>query len=290
MSLQMSTLQKEFEVKFLNFSEDYFLKLKTHLPEVSILWESVQYSLNSGGKRFRPFLSYLVSLAKKHDSQIKLDEIIPFSLAVEMIHTYSLIHDDLPCMDNDDYRRGQPTNHKVYGEDIALLAGDTLLTLSFSLVAEAYRDRSDCAVKLIQLLTQNAGPLGMIGGQVLDIKSAQGITAIQIKKMHNLKTGALIEASVIGAALICNYNADEISNFSSYGKALGLAFQIKDDILDADDRDQDYKNFVSLIGLEATQKMLTEQSQIAYKACDQLSCYNIQPLRDLIQYNEARTH
>lgn len=277
-------LVNEFE----KYANQYFEKLSERLPEVKILWESVRYSFSSGGKRFRPFIAYLVSQA----FGTSVHKTLPYAFAVEMIHTYSLIHDDLPCMDSDDFRRGQPTNHKVYGEDIALLAGDTLLTESFAVIAQSYEQDPKLVVQLIQLLTKKAGGLGMIGGQVLDMKSTAGITAQQIQLMHKLKTGALIESAVIGSAFISQVAEAELIYVKTYAEKIGLAFQIKDDILDMHDKEQDFKNFVNLIGLTDTQAMLSEVSEQAIQALKKIqtqnSKVNIQLLIDLVQYNLNR--
>jgi len=281
---QQNLLISEFE----KYANQYFAKLSERLPEVKTLWESVRYSFSSGGKRFRPFIACLVSQAFENNIQ----KIIPYAFAVEMIHTYSLIHDDLPCMDNDDFRRGQPTNHKVYGEDIALLAGDTLLTEAFAVIAQSYEQNPKLVVQLILLLTNKAGALGMIGGQVLDMKSTAGITAQQIQLMHKLKTGALIESAVVGSAYISEVPEAELQYIKAYAENIGLAFQIKDDILDMHDKEQDFKNFVNLIGLRDTQAMLSEVSERAIQALkniqNQNSKVNIQLLLDLVQYNLNR--
>lgn len=281
---QQNILINEFE----KYANEYFEKLSERLPEVKTLWESVRYSFSSGGKRFRPFVVYLVSQA--FGSHIH--KVIPYAFAVEMIHTYSLIHDDLPCMDNDDFRRGQPTNHKVFGEDIALLAGDTLLTEAFAAIAYSYEQNPKLVVQLIQLLTNKAGALGMIGGQVLDMKSTAGITAQQIHLMHKLKTGALIESAVVGSAYISQVPETELEFVKAYAEKIGFAFQIKDDVLDMHDKEQDFKNFVNLIGLADTQALLSEVSEQATQALKNIqkqnSKVNIQLLLDLVQYNLNR--
>lgn len=282
MSSDLIQLQSKFTTEFHQYSDNYFKNLSEQRPEVKTLWDSLKYSFDSGGKRFRPFVASLVATAYNQNYK----KIIPYALAVEMIHSYSLIHDDLPCMDNDDFRRGKPTNHKVYGEDIALLAGDAFLTQSFSLLADAYSDQPKLAVQLISLLSKNAGALGMIAGQVMDMKSHSDINLQQLEKMHQLKTGALIEAAVTGSALILE--TDDIKAFTEFGKAIGLAFQIKDDILDANDKAQDYKSFIAILGLEKTKAELQRQSQSALSALEQLKNLNTQALADLVHYNQTR--
>jgi len=276
--------QNHFTGHFQKYSEKYFSNLYSKRPEIKILWDSLKYSFESGGKRFRPFLCYLVATTYKQNP----DKILPYALAVEMIHTYSLIHDDLPCMDNDDYRRGQPTNHKVFGEDIALLAGDAFLTEAFALIVNEYQSEPDLALKLIQILSFKAGSLGMIGGQVLDMKSQANMSFEQVRLMHQLKTGALIEAAVLGSAHICDATQDEVEYLSLYGQSIGLAFQIKDDILDADDKDQDFKSFVTLLGLEKTNLELRTQSNTAQESLQKIKDKNVVLLKQLITYNYNR--
>jgi len=285
---KLKEIQISFCEEFDKYSEQYFYPLSNQLPEVKVLFNSIQYSLNSGGKRFRPFVSHLVAQAYN----IEKTQIYPYALAIEMIHTYSLIHDDLPCMDNDDFRRGQPTNHKLFGEDMALLAGDSLLTESFAVIAREYENQPALAVKLIRLLTYKAGMLGMIGGQVLDMKSEPGITKDQMLLMHKLKTGALIESAVVGAAHISKVSDQEFKYLQTYGENIGLAFQLKDDILDMNDKQQDHKNFVSLIGITETQNMLNTVSVLAQECLINIQKCNAQVnvcnLLDLIEYNIKR--
>lgn len=283
MTTELMQLQAQFITEFDQYAANSLNQLSQKLPEVNVLWDSLRYSFESGGKRFRPFLTSLVVKAYS-----KPQNYLPFAMATEMIHTYSLIHDDLPCMDNDDFRRGKPTNHKVYGEDIALLAGDALQTQSLSLLASEYAEQPKLAVRLIQILSAKAGALGMIGGQVLDMKSKSDITLAQVELMHRLKTGALIEASVMGGAVICKANDFEIEAFQKFASSIGLAFQIKDDILDANDKDQDFKSYISLIGLEQTKAELQKQVDISNKALQDLEHLNIKPLKDLILYNQNR--
>lgn len=224
------------------------------------LKDSIRYSLTNGGKRFRPTLSLLTCdlLGKS------VERALPFSLAVEMIHTYSLIHDDLPCMDNDDFRRGQPTNHKVFGEATALLAGDALLTESIGHILEKHQDQPALASELVRILIQAAGWQGMISGQMLDIFADQTIDLATLQKMHELKTGAMIRVSVVGAALICGAQSEQLRHLENFGSALGLAFQIADDILDQDEKLQDGRSYVRLLGLHKTRELLKTVSDTAF--------------------------
>lgn len=190
-----------------------------------------KYSLLNGGKRIRPFLTNEVCAMLGGS----VDASMPFAMAVEMIHTYSLIHDDLPCMDDDDMRRGKPSNHKVYGEATALLAGDALLTNSFDIAAGAELVDSDKRLKAISLLSRAAGDAGMIGGQIIDLEGEiRKLSLDELVLLHSLKTGKMIEVSALLGCLAAGYdeNTSEFSSVKAYAQKIGLAFQIIDDILD----------------------------------------------------------
>ncbi|ANU28371.1 polyprenyl synthetase family protein [Planococcus versutus] len=194
------------------------------------LKESMHYSLQAGGKRIRPILL----LAVLHElSDKEHPEALKVAAAIEMIHTYSLIHDDLPSMDDDDLRRGMPTNHKVFGEAVAILAGDALLTYSFGIVARLQEVSSDDKVRLIDLMSVSAGAEGMVGGQVLDIEGEEKqLTLEELEQVHRLKTGALLTYSILAGGILAQASDEEIIALSQFGQHLGLAFQIQDDILD----------------------------------------------------------
>lgn len=193
------------------------------------LKESMDYSLQAGGKRIRPMLL----LAVLHEMGTQHPDAMKVAAAIEMIHTYSLVHDDLPSMDNDDLRRGMPTNHKVYGEAIAILAGDALLTYSFGIIARLEHVSSDDKVRLIDLLSVAAGAEGMVGGQVLDIEGEEKKLSLEeLEQVHRLKTGALLTYSILAGAILGGASAEEMVAFGKFGEHLGLAFQIQDDILD----------------------------------------------------------
>ncbi|AZV56114.1 polyprenyl synthetase family protein [Clostridium sp. AWRP] len=193
------------------------------------VYEAMQYSLDAGGKRIRPLLFLLTYKLYKADCR----EVMDIAAAIEMIHTYSLIHDDLPAMDNDDLRRGKPTNHKVFGEAIAVLAGDGLLNEAMSLMFRHCIGKNDNAIRACSIISESAGVDGMVGGQTVDILSENTKIPIdQLYYMHSKKTGALIKGSIISAAVYSGASKDEIDKLSYYGEKLGLAFQIKDDILD----------------------------------------------------------
>ncbi len=202
--------------------------LSLSIPDA--LKESMHYSLQAGGKRIRPILLLAVLhelSGQEHPDALKV------AAAIEMIHTYSLIHDDLPSMDNDDLRRGMPTNHKVFGEAVAILAGDALLTYSFGIVARLSNVSSDDKVRLIDLMSVSAGAEGMVGGQVLDIEGEEKkLTLEELEQVHRLKTGALLTYSILAGGILAQASNEEIVALSRFGEHIGLAFQIQDDILD----------------------------------------------------------
>ncbi len=238
----------------------------------------MKYSLEAGGKRVRPQLVFEFSrLCGGSD-----DAAAPFACAVEMIHTYSLIHDDLPCMDDDDLRRGKPSNHKVYGEDIALLAGDALLTLAFETLSS---DRAailsgDRACRLAaKTLAAYAGANGMVGGQVIDLKSENTNAPLEVlREMDYKKTACLIKAACELGCIAANADDEQRKAASLYGECIGIAFQIQDDILDRTSTDaelgkpvgSDVENskstYVSLLGIERCRELVDELTQQALEA------------------------
>lgn len=236
------------------------------------LFDSISYSLTAGGKRLRPIFVYEFCRLCGSDWQIAA----PFAAAIEMIHTYSLIHDDLPCMDNDDFRRGKPTNHKVFGEAIAVLAGDALLTDAFS-VATTAQISSDSLAGCIAILSECAGSLGMVGGQVLDILSEEReLTEQEVLDIQSRKTGALIRAACCTGALAGGANEAQLEAASIFASCIGLAFQIRDDILDvigdaqqlgkAVGVDENKNTFVRLYGLEKCEEMVKLYTEKAIEA------------------------
>lgn len=205
------------------------------LPKASInpghLHEAMRYSALSGGKRIRPLLTYAAGQACRADD-IPLDRA---AAAVELVHAYSLIHDDLPAMDNDDLRRGQPTCHKAFGEAEAILAGDALLTLAFRVLSHHLANHLDAdrCLQMISLLSHAAGSRGMVGGQSIDLASVgKQLDIAELEDMHIHKTGALIRASVLLGALCGDSSPEEFESLSHYAQFIGLAFQVQDDILD----------------------------------------------------------
>lgn len=214
-----------------DFLENYLDSIKNKIEQN--LFESMKYSLLSDGKRIRPILTLSVyDLLNKGE---KTDEIYKFAAAVEMIHTYSLIHDDLPCMDNDTTRRGKPCNHIVYGEDMALLAGDALLTQAFEIISTASCEKLNPKniLKSVNFLADSVGSSGMISGQCFDIKlNDKNYGKKELLNIYNLKTSKLITASTIIGAILANRNNNEISAIKKFGENIGIVFQLVDDILD----------------------------------------------------------
>jgi geranylgeranyl diphosphate synthase, type II len=210
---------------------DRFLPRETELPHS--VHKAMRYSIFAGGKRLRPILMLAACQAISGDT----GRAIPAACAMEMIHTYSLIHDDLPAMDDDDFRRGNPTNHKVFGEAIAILAGDALLTEAFKLASDP-RFTDGCEpsglLAVIHEIATCAGSYGMVGGQVVDMESEgrHDIDLATVQYIHTHKTGALIKASVVAGALLGGATGQQLASITRYGEAAGLAFQIADDILD----------------------------------------------------------
>lgn len=245
-----------------------------------IVYEAMQYSTFAGGKRLRPVL--LLATHKLFREDVK--KALPIAAAIEMIHTYSLIHDDLPAMDDDDYRRGKLTNHKVFGEGIAVLAGDGLLNKAYEvLISEIVEAKNPAVVaKAAKIISNAAGVKGMIGGQVADIVSEdQEISSNELDYIHAHKTGALIEAAMVSGAVLAGANTQDIKNIRQVGRNLGLAFQIKDDVLDiigdekqlgkkiGSDEAKEKSTYPKLYGLETCQKMIHELTEDSNKILDE---------------------
>ena len=248
------------------------------------VFEAMNYALTGGGKRIRPVLTVAVCdmLGGNHQDAVKV------AAALECIHTYSLIHDDLPCMDDDDLRRGRPTCHKVFPENIALLAGDGLLNLAFELLSDTsrYETLSDSViVKLIAKVSKASGTRGMIGGQVIDLESEglSNVTEERLRELHRLKTGALILVSAQCGCIcagILDETHDTFKHISEYASKLGLAFQVKDDILDVigeeealgkpigSDAKSEKNTFVTLLGLDGAKEELAQLTREAKEALD----------------------
>ncbi|MEM1282451.1 MAG: polyprenyl synthetase family protein [Chlamydiota bacterium] len=248
------------------------LVAEKELPQDS-LYRAAKYSLMAGGKRLRPILAIATAESFGCEAQLVLNA----ACALELVHTYSLIHDDLPCMDDDDLRRGKPTLHKVYPEAHAILAGDYLLTYAFEVIATDSHLTEEQKVKLITTLSQSAGGLGMIGGQVMDIEAENRQVKIEeLQCIHRNKTGAMITASVIFGGIIAGASEKQLEMLKLYGEDIGLAFQIIDDVLDVTQSEEvlgktagsdilnNKSTYVSLMGLEqahATAQSLLHSSQ-----------------------------
>lgn len=257
----------QFSEKHLNSIDQAMLQGITASTEEKTLKESMSYSVVAGGKRIRP----LLFLATLETLNIKIDaDSYKVAAAIEMIHTYSLIHDDLPGMDNDDLRRGKPTNHIVFGEGMAILAGDALLTEALNLVTTTTYT-SDLKVALLQSILVAAGSGSMIGGQVADIEGEKrSLTLSELESVHQRKTGALIECAVMLATLICEVPSEVKEALKQFSREFGVAFQIKDDLLDVlgdekiigkktgMDAQLQKSTYTSLLGVEGAQQGLAE--------------------------------
>ena len=244
--------------------------------------EAMRYSLNAGGKRIRPILS----IAAAESVGGKESDVRHTACAIEMIHTYSLIHDDLPAMDNDDLRRGQPTSHVQFDEATAILAGDALLTLAFETLssqpAVAHKDTSPAIVlDVIHILATAAGCRGMIDGQMLDILSeGQEITLSELETIHRLKTGARMEASIHAGALLGHGDAAQIEKLRTYGKHIGLAFQVMDDILNVKG---DPSLMGKAVGSDARRGKITYPALIGLKRSEDFASHLVQSGLQAIQ-------
>jgi geranylgeranyl diphosphate synthase type II len=289
-----------------NFLNDYKVLIEEEIdrlyPDISTTWykevlDASRYSLTLGGKRIRPII--MLEFCKLFGG--KAEDVINFAVALEMIHTYSLIHDDLPCMDNDDMRRGKPACHIKYGEDIALLAGDTLLTESFKIAADSSAN-ADLKIRAISVLAERAGLHGMIGGQVMDLSFEKNKPNLDLlRTMYIKKTGCLISAAAEIGAIIGGASNDEIAIAQNYAVNLGLAFQIIDDILDVigdeallgkpigSDDENGKTTFVTILGLEKAKEVAAQLTEEALGLLSKLNG-NTTNLKDLTQYLLARKY
>ncbi|MCB2359273.1 polyprenyl synthetase family protein [Clostridium estertheticum] len=256
--------------------DDYF---KGKSEKNSKNFEAMSYSIKVGGKRVRPILMLLTYGMYKEDYR----DILPFAAALEMIHTYSLIHDDLPCMDNDDLRRGKPTNHKIYGEAIAVLAGDGLLNEAMVIMLDQCLDGDLNTIKASNIIAKASGAEGMIAGQICDILSeGMKISEEKLLYMHKNKTGELIKAAVVCGATLGNADETDLGYLKEYGDKLGLAFQIKDDILDVigdvailgkNTKSDEFNNkttFITMYGLEKCKQKCNDLTQECFKILKQI--------------------
>ncbi len=268
----------------------------------SKLKDAMEYSLLAGGKRIRPILAMATYEAFERNSE----DILPIAINIELLHTYSLIHDDLPAMDDDDYRRGKLTNHKVFGEAMAILAGDALLTHTFGNIAKYVRsvpDLSlDCGLQILEELAFYSGAAGMVGGQVADLLEEQGITTLdELLYIHTYKTGSLIVFSIRLGAILAGANEKQLQALTEFGEKIGLAFQIQDDILDVigdsdklgktvgSDQMNDKVTYPFFKGMEASKQ---EVKQLIHTAKDSISDIGINPaylhlIADYLVYRES---
>lgn len=279
--------------------------LKVYLPEEvsaqKTIFEAMNYSLLAGGKRIRPILMEEAYNMFSKKNGISTKAIDAFMCAMEMIHTYSLVHDDLPAMDNDEYRRGKKTTHAVYGETMGILAGDALLNYAFETAAEAFSDEEikPSYLKAYQVLAKKAGAYGMIGGQVVDIEtegmSPEEVTIERLEYIHLLKTAALLESSLMIGAILGGATIEEIGIMEQIGRKVGVAFQIQDDVLDVtssmevlgkpigSDEKNNKVTYVTLVGLEKAQTEVERLSNEALALLEGLSVEH-EFLRETILY------
>ena len=272
---------------------DRYLPKESEMPVT--LHKAMRYSMMAGGKRIRPILC----IASCEAVGGKVKNVLPVACALEMVHTYSLIHDDLPAMDNDDFRRGRPTSHKVFGEAVAILAGDALLTEAFRIMADfdlRGAVRPNVILDVISDLAKASGSFGMVGGQVVDMESeGMEIDLPTLEYLHTRKTGALILASIRGGAKIGEGTDEEIEALTRYGECLGLAFQIADDILDIEgsqdeigkdvgsDLERKKATYPSILGMAASKE---RASELIHLAIDSLKGFDqkAEPLREIAKY------
>jgi len=273
--------------------------LEAYLPggqnDHPVIFQAIRYSLLAGGKRIRPILCMAAAEAVGG----KAEAVLPAACALEMIHTYSLIHDDLPAMDNDDYRRGRPTSHKVFGEDIAILAGDALLTEAFRLLTEREGMPGMPPDRLLDIaceIAEAAGHRGMVGGQVQDIRAEEKAVGLEtLYAIHRLKTGALLRVSIRAGAILAGAGEEALAGLSDYGGKIGLAFQVADDILNVEgdplllgkgtgsDAARGKVTFPALMGIEASRARAAE---LVMEAISSLASFDDRaaPLRAIARY------
>lgn len=270
----------------------------SNLNAPMIIKEAMDYSLQAGGKRIRPSLVFATIRSFGQNEM----EGMSVACALEMIHTYSLIHDDLPAMDNDDLRRGKPTNHKVFGEAYSILAGDGLLTYSFQVIAQDPKLSNDKKVKLMELLAISAGPEGMVGGQVADMLGEnKSLTIDELEYIHKNKTGKLLLYAVKAGAIIADATNEQIDILAQYAENIGLAFQIRDDILDIEGNEEtlgkpvgsDVENvkstYPSLLSLDGAKKRLHYHTEKAKECIKTLNLHSnlLEEMASLIEVRDS---
>jgi geranylgeranyl diphosphate synthase type II len=283
----------EAKKKIIDAALERYLPCEDNYP--SVIFKAVRYSVFAGGKRIRPILC----LASAETVGGNCEAVLPVACALELIHTYSLIHDDLPAIDNDDYRRGRLTSHKVFGEDMAILAGDTLLTEAFHLMSDTSLMEKIPPEKLLFVIhdiAEAAGCFGMVGGQVVDVQSeGKDVDSEVLNYIHTRKTGAMIIAAVKAGAVLSNAGEVDLNALISYGRHIGLAFQIADDILNVEgdqvllgkgtgsDAKRGKITYPALMGLEASRKRAGELVKRALSALKNFD-HRAEPLRMIAGY------
>jgi geranylgeranyl diphosphate synthase, type II len=278
--------------------EDRMINYLNGLNAPATLKESMLYSISAGGKRLRPILALAVVESFQKDPQTVLDA----ACAIEFVHTYSLIHDDLPSMDNDDYRRGKPTSHKVFGEAQAILAGDALLTESFALITDNKYLDADQKVRLLTVLSRAAGAEGMVGGQVEDLEGEnKDLSLKELESIHEKKTGKMLECSVLSGGIAAGASEEELLSLQLYARHIGIAFQIQDDILDitgsqaqlgkpiGSDEANHKTTYPKLLGLEGAQKEMENHIEISLEHLGKIN-RNTGILASIADYIIKRNH
>lgn len=278
--LEDDLFQKKMQEKVTEIEAVLKEFLPKELSEQKTIFEAMEYSVMAGGKRLRPlFLQESYELFGGKEKEV----VSAFMAAIEMIHTYSLVHDDLPAMDNDDYRRGKKTTHKVFGEDMGILAGDALLNYAYetAVLGVEKAEKKEEAVQALSILAKKAGVFGMVGGQAVDVEqTGKPLTKTQLDFIYRLKTGALLEAALMTGAALAGADKKEISLLEQIGRNVGMAFQIQDDILDLtgtteelgkpvlSDEKNEKTTYVSLYGMEKAEHAVEEYSN---RALEQLA-------------------
>lgn len=270
-----------------SFIKEYFNeKFEGQVEGTGEYIEALNYSIFSGGKRFRPALVLMTG----ESFGISDEDLIPYAAAVEMVHAFSLVHDDLPCMDDDDFRRGQPTVHRKFSEAIALLAGDGLIVEAVSLLTDKYSDKPELAVKLIATLMEATGSLGMIAGQVVDLQAQKSKFDIaELEQVHMHKTGALMRACTVGAGHIAGVDAGKQEMLSEYAIQLGLSFQVKDDLLEVEDNKMEKGSYPGIIGVVASNKVLSDLKISCMANLEGLAA-KTDRLKDIVEFNAKRSN
>lgn len=259
--------------------EDALFSYMNAVKAPEVLLESMNYSLKAGGKRLRPLL--VLATLKSFGKSEELG--MPVACAVEMIHTYSLVHDDLPSMDDDDFRRGKPTNHKVFGEAMAILAGDALLTHSFEVMEDLlnYDVKPIKVVTLMKELAKAAGPTGMVGGQVADMEGEGAQLSLQdLEYIHRNKTGKLLGYSIVAGAILGDATEEQISKLEQFADHLGLAFQIRDDILDIEG---DAAKIGKPVGSDTLNEKVTYPSLLTMNGAKEKLEYHIKEAKRILE-------